>query len=82
MFSRQKTEIFRFFHQKDAPFDNKQAEGDTRMFKLKQKISGCFRTEKGAKIFYGVRLYISTLKKKAKMYAKIYAPFSEVPLSR
>jgi len=61
-----KTEILRFYYEKNAPFDNNQAERDLRMFKLKQKISGTFRTLKGAKIFCSVRSFISTLKKQDK----------------
>lgn len=76
-FRDKKAEIFRFFHQKEAPFDNNLAERDIRMFKLKQKISGCFRTEKGAKIFCRVRSYISTLKKQGKnVWEKLCAIFN------
>jgi transposase len=58
-----KDAVLRFLADPDVPFTNNQAEQDLRMMKVKQKISGGFRTEAGACTFVVLRTVMSTARK-------------------
>lgn len=60
-----KMETLRFLYD-NVPFSNNLAERDLRMIKLKQKVSGSFRTKSGAHSYLMIRSFISTIQKQGK----------------
>ena len=58
-----KEAVLAFAFNPEVPFTNNLAERDIRPVKVKQKISNCFRTFKGAEIYARIEGFISTARK-------------------
>ena len=56
--------VLLFAKKSEVSFTNNRAERDLRMSKVKQKISGCFRTELYAKAFCRISSYLQTMANK------------------
>ena len=78
---RYRSFVLAFMDDFSVPFDNNLAERDLRMTKVRQKISGCFRSQEGAKQFCRIRGYISTLRKQgADVLAALQNVFNATPV--
>lgn len=64
------------------PFTNNQAERDLRPAKVKQKVSGCFRTDQGAKVYARLQAVISTCRNQERdIFVTLRALFAHQPVS-
>ncbi|WP_407830462.1 IS66 family transposase [Verminephrobacter aporrectodeae] len=74
-------DVWRFMTDPNVPFTNNVAEQAVRMPKVKQKISGCFRTSDGADIYCIIRSYLATLNKQgAKLFDALIQAFLGAPV--
>lgn len=58
--------VLRFAARSEVPFTNNQAERDIRPTKIKQKMSGGFRSENGSQSYCRIQSFISSLRKQSR----------------
>ena len=61
---KRKEQVFNFLFHPEVPYDNNASEQAIRNVKVKQKVSGSFRSERGAEIFAILRSVVDTIIKK------------------
>jgi transposase len=72
-----KDSVVRFFTDFRVPFSNNTAERSYRMFKVKQKVSGTFRSQQGGANFCSIYSFIDTTRKNGrKLFDELTALFS------
>ena len=73
-------DVWRFMTQANVPFTNNLAEQAVRSPKVKQKVSGCFRTDKGAQTYCVIRSYAATTHKQGhNIFESLVAAFKGAP---
>ena len=73
-------DVWRFMTQPNVPFTNNLAEQAVRMPKVKQKVSGCFRTPEGAATYCVIRSYCATMHKQgANIFESLASAFKGTP---
>ena len=63
-FKKHEHSVLRFAVDADVAFTNNRAERDLRMAKVKQKVSGCFRSELYANAYCRISSYLQTMANK------------------
>lgn len=73
-------DVWRFMTDHNVPFSNNIAEQAVRMPKVKQKVSGGFRTQAGLDTFCTIRSYLATLHKQgANLFLALTLTFQGSP---
>lgn len=76
-----RADVWRFTSGKDVPFTNNLAEQALRMSKVRQKVSGCFRTQHGGDTFFTIRSYLATMHKQgACLFECLISTFNGQPI--
>ena len=76
-----RADVWRFMTDKDVPFTNNLAEQALRMAKVRQKVSGCFRTQHGGDTFFTIRSYLATMHKQgACLFECLISAFNGQPI--